>query len=406
MPPNRKTLETGQVNNRIFRNLSPIRKVGSLECPDCQILMTPFSCQNVVIDKCDACDGIWFDHQEFGIFKRTLDAHDLSKIESIDKPVVADAICISECPRCREVLVDIDYNYNSGIKINKCVKCRGLWLPIYQTLNLIELAKISQAIGPDVRGIAKESLVHHEQMIRAKAAAKIGKQLNQNVPRMHYYWMRYLPFILPLYDENPRGIFPLASIGLISINFVVFLSMTLSDTQTAEIYKSYALQAGEVFQLQSLHTLFTSVFMHAGFLHLLGNMFFLWTFGDNIEEKLGTSKYLLFFLFTGLVAGVSQVSVNPESMVPILGASGAVSGIMGAYVVLFPHVNIKTLVLGYIVDFPTWCYLGLWFGLQLLWAAIDSGSDGGGVGWFAHIGGFMCGFAIAKLLSRKGHNPS
>jgi membrane associated rhomboid family serine protease/Zn-finger nucleic acid-binding protein len=393
------------LKTRYFPNLVPVRKVGNLKCPDCQVLMTPYSCQNVVIDRCSACDGIWFDHLEFGVFKRTLDAHDLSKIESIEKPVVADAICISECPKCREPLVDINYSYNSGVKINKCVKCRGLWLPIHQTLNLIELAKISQAIGPDLKGLAKESEAHHEEVKRAKAIGKMGKQLNQSVPWWSYGWMQYLPVILPLYDENPRIAFPFSTVGLIVINAVIFLWMSFGDMQMTQIYDTYALQAAEAFKFQSLHTFLTSMFIHAGVLHFLGNMFFLWTFGDNVEEKLGTSKYLLFFLMTGVVAGIAQTSVSPDSMLPILGASGAISGIMGAYIVLFPHVNIKTLFLGYIVDLPTWCYLGLWFALQLLWAAVDSGSEAGGVGWFAHIGGFACGFVLAKLLSRQVNRP-
>lgn len=147
------------------------------------------------------------------------------------------------------------------------------------------------------------------------------------------------------------------------------------------------------------------MFMHAGFMHLAGNMLFLWTFGDNVEEKFGSSKYLAFYMVCGLIAGVAQILNSTDSMNPILGASGAISGVLGAYLVLFPHVNIKTIVFGYIGDFPTWTYLGIWIGLQALWASVYSIIGGGGVAWWAHIEGFGTGLLLSLSIKEKRKSP-
>ncbi len=147
-------------------------------------------------------------------------------------------------------------------------------------------------------------------------------------------------------------------------------------------------------------TVLTSMFLHGGFLHLGGNMLFLWIFGDNVEDVMGRPRFLAFYLICGLAAALAQVMLNPASTVPMVGASGAISGVLGAYLALFPRARIVTLVFfGFIVDtvrIPAVFFLGIWFLMQFLYA----GGAGGGVAWMAHVGGFLSGLALVFLFRR------
>ena len=150
-------------------------------------------------------------------------------------------------------------------------------------------------------------------------------------------------------------------------------------------------------------TIFTSMFMHAGWMHLLGNMLFLWIFGDNVEDRLGRAKFLIFYLVCGTVATLAQVAVSAESSIPNLGASGAISGVLAGYLVLFPKGQIKVLMRGGVVALPALVVIGLWIVLQLI-SGIGSfthSTQTGGVAYMAHIGGFVAGLALAFLLSGR-----
>ena len=154
-------------------------------------------------------------------------------------------------------------------------------------------------------------------------------------------------------------------------------------------------------------TAFTSMFMHGGFLHILFNMLFLWIFGNNIEDAMGRGRFLLFYLLAGLVAVYSQALLDPGSTVPTIGASGAVAGVLGAYLVLLPRARILTLIFLIffvtLVEIPAWVMLGVWFVLQFLPAVgqVASPEFGGGVAYFAHVGGFLFGLAVVKLFALR-----
>jgi len=151
-------------------------------------------------------------------------------------------------------------------------------------------------------------------------------------------------------------------------------------------------------------TPFTSMFMHGGWLHLIGNMLFLWIFGNNIEDYFGPVKFILFYILSGLAAIALYTLFGPSSQVPLVGASGAIAGVMGAYIVLHPRERITVLVVFFFIQFvvlPAKVVLGLWFVYQLLMSFIGS-ATGGGVAWMAHVGGFAFGWAVLKLLTRRG----
>lgn len=146
-------------------------------------------------------------------------------------------------------------------------------------------------------------------------------------------------------------------------------------------------------------TLITSMFMHGSIAHIFGNMLFLWIFGDNIEDKIGKVRYLIFYLACGIIAGLSHVLMNTDSIVPSLGASGAISGVLGGYLLLFPHRRVTVIMFNFLTEVPAIVAIGLWFAFQLIEGWANRGAAGGGVAYAAHIGGFLAGLILIKLFA-------
>jgi membrane associated rhomboid family serine protease len=210
--------------------------------------------------------------------------------------------------------------------------------------------------------------------------------------------------VFPLADENiGRRIRPVVNYALIAANVLVHLALTVALAPAAAFpfFVEWGVQPREIVRLVEWETLLSSMFLHGSWAHLLGNMLYLHVFGDNIEDAMGHGRYLAFFLLTGLAASLAQIAIDPASGVPLIGASGAVSGVLGAYVVLFPHGKVRTLILFVFVRLlPAWVLLGLWFVMQLASAATGFGRPGaGGVAFMAHVGGFVAGALLARIFA-------
>ncbi len=222
--------------------------------------------------------------------------------------------------------------------------------------------------------------------------------------------------MIPLRDDNPTVLWPVVTVALIAANAAVFLYEVSLEPQALEalIYQAGMVPAS-VLQAQipgtgGSFTLVTSMFLHGGWLHVIGNMLYLWIFGNNVEDSMGHFRFVLFYFLTGLAAAAAHLGFNPTSTVPTIGASGAVSGVLGAYLLLFPHARVQTLVtLGWfirIIYLPAWFFLVFWIGLQLLSQALQPmDPTGGGVAYAAHIGGFVAGLALIPFF-RKYRRPS
>lgn len=225
--------------------------------------------------------------------------------------------------------------------------------------------------------------------------------------------------MFPLYDENPTRITPYLTYGLIGINVLVFLhEFMLPDAQLEQFFQLYAViprqlsaSFGGVAVNQPVPewaTLFTSQFLHGGWWHLASNMVFLWVFGNNIEDRLGHFKYIIFYLACGALAALCQWFIGMDSTIPSLGASGAISGILGAYLIRFPRTLIRTLVfLGFFITtlrVPAWALIGVYIvqnvisGISDLQRAANMTMESGGVAYWAHIGGFAFGLILGPLL--------
>lgn len=222
--------------------------------------------------------------------------------------------------------------------------------------------------------------------------------------------------MIPLKDDNPTRIIPAITWGMILVNVLVFLyQVSLGPQQGQRFIYQYGAIPAVVFGYKSLPSylaaipprvsLFTNMFLHGGWLHLIGNMWYLWIFGDNIEEAMGRLRYLAFYLICGVIASVSHVLSNPDSVLPSIGASGAISGVLGAYLLLYPRARVLVLIpLGFfmrLMYIPAAFVLGFWFVLQLLSGSMSGGQDGGGVAFWAHIGGFIAGMLLVGMFKRR-----
>lgn len=213
--------------------------------------------------------------------------------------------------------------------------------------------------------------------------------------------------MLPLYDDLRTNRFPIVTYGLIGLNALIFFYMvTLSGQGLLEFIQQYGAVAAEITMGVNYLTLLTSLFLHGGIAHIVGNMLFLNIFGDNIEDRLGSLRYILFYLVCGLVASLTQIMVNPDSSIPLIGASGAVAGLMGAYLRLYPHTRILTLfTFGYFVrmiHLPAWTMLIYWVLFEIISGVGSLGyADQGGVAYFAHIGGFVTGWILSYLFASE-----
>lgn len=234
--------------------------------------------------------------------------------------------------------------------------------------------------------------------------------------------------MFPLRDENPTDTTPFVTVLIIAVNVLVWLgvegaganahllhqAVCAYGTIPAELtgatggFKGVQLAPGYVCQFGGLTwaTLFTSMFLHGSWLHLIGNMWFLWIFGNNIEDSMGHLRYVVFYLLTGLLAGGAHVLSATSSVIPTIGASGAISGVMGAYILLYPRVRIYTLIFFFlfvrIFAIPAWIVLLEWLLIQVLSGATTPAA-GGGVAFWAHVGGFAAGVLLIRLFEKQEH---
>ena len=222
--------------------------------------------------------------------------------------------------------------------------------------------------------------------------------------------------MIPIRDNIHSYSFPLVNYIIIGLNTIVFLfEVAMPANVLNQFLFTFGLVPARLHLLQpwlilasplSLITLFTHMFLHGGWIHFLSNMWILYIFGDNVEDRMGSGRYLLFYILGGLVAGITQALIAPTSQVPAIGASGAIAAVLGAYFLLFPHARVITLIpiiiFPWFVEISSFVYLGLWFFTQFFSGITSLASPSevsmGGVAWFAHIGGFLFGLLMVKLF--------
>jgi membrane associated rhomboid family serine protease len=223
--------------------------------------------------------------------------------------------------------------------------------------------------------------------------------------------------MFPLKDNIPAKNFPVVNIGLIVINIVFFVYQVSYGQQVDQLIMAFgfiparflAQQAENFIDPTRFLPVFSSMFLHGNLLHLISNMWMLWIFGDNVEDCMGHGRYLLFFLLCGIASVVVQAVSSPGSVVPMIGASGAISGVLGAYFLTYPQARVLTLIpiviFFYLIELPAYFFLGFWFVMQFVQGSIHSlnstATGSGGIAWWAHVGGFVAGVLLLRLFRQK-----
>ncbi len=229
--------------------------------------------------------------------------------------------------------------------------------------------------------------------------------------------------MIPFKDDNPTEITPFVTISFVVMCVLVFFYQVSLPRQAGEMFVymygaipavvfGHASLPPELVSLPAYGTLVSSMFLHGGWMHLIGNMLYLWIFGNNIEDAMGHGKFILFYVVCGVLAALSHAAIDPQSEIPMVGASGAISGILGAYLLLYPHARVLVLIpLGFfsrLMYVPAGLVLGFWFLMQVLSGGMSLGHEGGGVAFFAHIGGFVVGMVLIGFFKHphvKFFNP-
>lgn len=207
--------------------------------------------------------------------------------------------------------------------------------------------------------------------------------------------------MIPLRDANPTKNTPFVTYGIVALNVAIFIAELLMNSQgdLESFIMTWGVIPSELLSEPGGEwtTLFTSMFLHGGWAHLLGNMLYLWVFGDNLEDRLGPIRFVIFYLLAGLVATGAQIAIDPSSSIPTIGASGAIAGVLGGYLLLFPKARVTTIVFRFVTQVPALIVLGFWFVYQFFFGIASLSNmdmQVGGVAFFAHIGGFIAGMAL------------
>ncbi len=371
-----------------------------MKCPCCSGPLQEVHSSAGVVDVCKRCRGIWFDDGELGPFAKRLSDHENLKgsvPRLFEKRDVGSLYQVKEaerlCPRCNKPMRKFNYAYDSNVLVDRCVECGGIWTDGGEALGIARYLKTD----PRVEQIAR-CLVEQTRKQQEARDQSIGEVLMQPVGARFLFMPR---IILPLSDDTARERFPFVTVGIIVLCTTVFAMEMFLVPDIDAFVDQFGYTPANGISVGMV----TSIFLHGGILHLVGNMFFLWLFGDNVEDRMGRLGYPVFFLIAGIVAGIAHGLVTSSPQIPAIGASGAISGVMGAYLTFFPKAKVKMLVWYTTVNVPAWLYLGGWFGMQLLFGTFYESMGMTDVAWFAHIGGFafgvLAGVGIQCLKRRE-----
>ncbi len=330
--------------------------------------------------ECGSCGGTYYRAEEFRRhldLARTLPLEHLPLDELLDRKaqsVFADDAPHPACPVCAAEMEPFNYGYDSNVILGKCPECSGLWIERGQINQIARYVKGHPVLDRLAEGLVEEE---REKQQFERVAARIRPKR----------WVLGIPLFtfMPLSDAEELPSKPWMTWGLIAANVLVFLL-------TIRYVVGMAMVPVEIVRGEGLYTLITSQFAHAGFWHLLCNMLFLRAFGDRVEDRIGRLRFLGSYLLLGVVAGLAHVFADVHSAVPCVGASGAVSGIMGVYLVLFPITTVRVVLFYWTIPVPALLYLGIWFAVQ---TTIPFTSN---VAVAAHLGGFLAGALLGGVI--------
>lgn len=373
-----------------------------LRCPIDGTELARVEFQGTRVDICRRCGGIWFDRGEIdtviqGLMAEPARTRRLDRRAGAQPPAPGSGVQRA-CPRCAgQGLIAEIYGRVSGVEIDKCSGCGGMWVDGGELHALVQfMVGPSQTHSMQALGEALARSVKERENTRA--LGELGRSMGR---RIGFHWLFLPKIIVPLGSTASTLQFPLVTVGLVLLNVLVYAWQHLLAGDPSAVIFSLGLVPARIAEGEGLWGLLTCMFIHGGLFHLLGNLLYLWVFSTPIEDTLGHGRFLGWYLGFGVVANLVFLAGNWGSPIPAVGASGAVSGAMGAYLVFYPHAQIRTFIINQMVDVPAWVYLGVWIGMQLLMAAVTASAGGCAcVAFSAHAGGFAAGMAFAWLHKR------
>lgn len=370
-----------------------------MKCPACGSAVRKKRYHDLIIDECESCKGLWFDERELGEFlQQYVEEHpDVASAPAGNGAQRRDSSAAAlQCPSCSADMRETNYAYDSNVFVDRCAQCGGVWTDRRGVRQLAAYVRGNPKM--DKLGAALAQDIQKRQNLQDVVDGIKGLSVSPGL------WVFMPKIILPLDDDVGRRTIPFTTLGLILANALVFLFTPREPEAFMAFCTEYGFIPARFLQGEAIYTVLSCMFLHIGLLHLLGNALFLWIFGDNIEDEFGHGSFLGFYIFCGLMACGAHLALYPHSTRPIVGASGAIAGTMGAYLVLHPGAYIRTFIINTVVPIPALVYLGVWIGMQFLFATVNySAGTTGGAGYAAHAGGFVAGLGIAimyKVLRR------
>jgi len=353
-------------------------------CPQCKQTLRVVEEEAFSALLCETCGGVFYPEGEFRKHLELVKTRPQEQVplnELIGRkalsPLIAGTLPMP-CPACETPMKPFNYGYDSNVMLGKCPKCGGLWVEKGQIDQVVRYIKGHPVLDRLADGLMDEQ--------REKQAFE--RTVERVSPKRSFLAIPLFTFV-PVSDADELQVRPVMTWGLVTLNVLLFLF-------ARRYFLDMAMVPSEILRGERLHTLVTSQFAHVGLWHLLGNMLFLHAFGTRVEDRIGRWRFLGTYLMLGVVAGLAHVFVGAHPDEPCLGASGAIGGIMGAYLLLFPTSSVRVVLLYTTVPIPAIIYLGAWFVMQTL---IPFTSN---VAVAAHIGGFLAGMVAGVVMRYLG----
>jgi len=380
-----------------------------MNCPNCNTQLKNIKFESQSIDVCSKCGGMWFDKDELykvvdGLISENNVDCQTSKEAYKNRPPIGlneEKRFAKKCPRCKTGMQTFNYAYDSNVFLDKCLYCEGIWADKGETEAIAKhiLGNPQMDAFSKVFGDAQNERLMFIK--KGKEASDLSEVLTSG-GGLGFGW----PIIpIPLKDDAQAEVLPMATLGILIINIIVFVLQLLFIRANPESYfKFVGVIPSSGFVINRLYSFFTSMFVHANLFHILVNMLYLWIFGTHVEGRIGSLRFTIFYFLCGIIGNVTMCLAHPYLSDWGIGASGAISGVLGAYLMLFPAADLKVLWMGTVRTIPAVFYLLLWITIQLAFGLVVMGAkEGVEAGYWAHIGGFISGLVMIRLFRNRAN---
>jgi len=381
-----------------------------MDCPVCNLPLRNIQHEGQSVDICSNCKGMWLAEGELQQVVHGLLSENKVDYETVqeayrNKPLIYNRVGmpIRICPKCKTQMHTFNYSYDSNVFLDKCSSCGGIWADKGEIEQVAKYIKGNPKIDKYADAFAGSYARFETFESNAKEITKTSNDLmsaDGDRGKLLAIFYTIIPF--PLGDDFPTKRFAKATFGLIFLNVLIFVLQSIFVHGDQERYFNFVGQIPSLaLSIKRAPTYISSMFVHGGLIHLIGNMYYLWIFGDNVEDEMGSFKFIIFYLLCGIFGSIIFCLMHPSLNEPAIGASGAISGVLGAYLLLFPRQYLEVFWLGRKREISAVYYLMSWIIMQLFIGSISLATKDVNIAYWAHIGGFITGLILLRLFVRK-----